>query len=336
MTGIPTVTRRHALAGFAAAPFAGALAAPAAAANPDTTDEAGTAARIQTAIQGKETKVVLLGTGGGPVVGTSRLQSCTVLWSGGKAYVLDCGMDVSQRFAQAGFRFPTVDSVYLSLQRPDHLLGYGPFLVEGWIMGMRPETQIYGPPPLEQMTRDYLASMKPVTDNWSRDFHLPAFNGYAVQEIATARKVVARGDVTVSSILLDHPTVVPAIGYRFDFADRSIVFAPDTAPVPDLVAFARGADVLIHDAMYIPGVQRMIRDAIARGQPIRYNAYMQHMMADHTTVQRAAELAEKAGVKTLVLYHISPVDIPISDAAWQAAAGAFSGRTVIARDLMVI
>jgi L-ascorbate metabolism protein UlaG (beta-lactamase superfamily) len=54
------------------------------------------------------------------------------------------------------------------------------------------------------------------------------------------------GAVTVTAVAVTHGRAVPALGYRFDTADGSVVFSGDTSVNDDLIALARGADILVH------------------------------------------------------------------------------------------
>jgi ribonuclease BN (tRNA processing enzyme) len=67
---------------------------------------------------------------------------------------------------------------------------------------------------------------------------------------------------------VQHPPVTPALGYRFDFKDRSIAFSGDTAPLEAVATMAKGADVLVHEAMYVPAVENYIKGQIAKGRPV--------------------------------------------------------------------
>jgi len=49
-----------------------------------------------------------------------------------------------------------------------------------------------------------------------------------VQEISNSGPVMQDNNVKVTSALVQHPPVTPALAYRFDFPDRSIAFSGDT------------------------------------------------------------------------------------------------------------
>jgi ribonuclease BN (tRNA processing enzyme) len=81
------------------------------------------------------------------------------------------------------------------------------------------------------------------------------------------------------------------------------VISGDTAYAPELAQFAKGADVLIHEAMYLPGIEKLIKNA-PDATKLR-----QHLLASHTSTEDVGRVAAQAGVKTLVLSHLVPATI---------------------------
>jgi ribonuclease BN (tRNA processing enzyme) len=327
-----TFSRRSMLAGIAATP---ALSAPLAAQFPEGS---AAAEQARTALKdAKGTKLVLLGTAAGPVPGRSRHMTSHVILSNGAAYVVDCGLGVTDQFARTGIPFGAVRSIFITHHHPDHNIEYGPLLVIGWVQGLPLSALAFGPPPLKQMTEDILRAHKTTIDFWSEDFKMTPLQAIKVQEISAAGAVMQDDNVKVSATIVPHPPVTPALGYRFDFRDRSIAFSGDTAPSETVALLAKGADVLVHEAMYVPAVERYVKDQIAKGRPVRLEDWMAHMRTDHTPVEDVGRIAQKAGVKTLVLSHLTPAIDSISDDTWRApAAKYFNGEIIIGRDLMVV
>jgi ribonuclease BN (tRNA processing enzyme) len=140
------------------------------------------------------------------------------------------------------------------------------------------------------------------------------------------------GRVRVTAALVEHPPVTPAFAYRFDCPDRSIVFSGDTRPSAELVKLARGADVLVHEVMYLPALEKLLA-AESNASRLR-----EHLLASHTTTAQVGRIATEAKVKTLVLNHFVPGGDPtLTDAVWRdAVAPHFKGDIVIGRDLMVL
>jgi ribonuclease BN (tRNA processing enzyme) len=76
---------------------------------------------------------------------------------------------------------------------------------------------------------------------------------------------------------------------------------------------------------------------IAKGRPIKFEDYLAHMNADHSPVEDVGRIAQEAGVKTLVLSHLTPAIDSISDDTWRSAAAKnFAGEIIVARDFTVV
>ena len=153
------------------------------------------------------------------------------------------------------------------------------------------------------------------------DIALPALVGGSAQ----APVVVLEDEaVRVTAVAVTHGRAVPALGYRFDTADGSVVFSGDTTVNDDLIALARGADVLVHQVADLGYLGRHGTDA----------AELERMRALHTDVTQVGGVAERAGVGELILTHYLPADpAAISEEEWQRRAGqGFSGTTTAGRD----
>ena len=258
--------------------------------------------------------------------------------SNGAAYVLDCGMGVTNQYARTGIPFGSLKSIFITHHHADHNIEYGPLLTVGWIQGMKPKgVQAFGPPPLKQMTDDWMRAYKQTVNFWAEDFHMEPLSSVDVKELSSAGPVTEDENVKVSAILVEHPPVTPALAYRFDFKDRSIAFSGDTAPLDAVAQMAKGADVLVHETMYVPAVEKYIKGQIAKGRPVKFEAFMAHMKADHTPTEDVGRIAHEAGVKTLVLSHLTPAIDSITDETWRApAAQYFKGEIIVGKDLMVV
>jgi ribonuclease BN (tRNA processing enzyme) len=329
-------SRRGFVASLAATPALGAAVAPALAqeANAATSPAATAQAALKDA---KGTKLVLLGTGAGPVPGRTRRMTSHALVSNGAVYVVDCGLGVTDRFAEAGLSFNAVRGVYITHHHFDHNVEYGPFLAVGWVQGMPLSVRAYGPPPLKQMTDDYFRSMRTTFDFWAEDMKMKPAEAIAVTEVVQPGPVMQDDNVKVTAALVNHPPVKPAFAYRFDFHDRSIAFSGDTTPVESVAQLAKGADVLVHEAMYLPVLVDYLHAQIAKGRPIKFDDYLAHMNADHSPAEDVGRIAQEAGVKTLVLSHLTPAIDSISDDTWRAAAAKnFQGEIIVAHDFTVV
>ena len=279
------------------------------------------------------TRLVLLGTAGGPTPKRSHAAPAQVVLVDDDAYVVDCGDGVARQLALAGVALSRIRAVFITHQHSDHNAGYGSLLLLAWDAGLAPTLHTYGPPPLARMT-GLVADMNAYDiETRIRDEGLPPFAGLvAAHEITAAGPVLQRGGVKVKAALVEHPPVAPAFAYRFDTPDRSIVFSGDTAPSESLVALAKGADVLVHEALYVPGIEGLL----ARNP--QATRLRQHLLASHTPTTELGRIAAAAGVKTLVLSHFVPGDDDtITDEMWtRGVRDRFGGEVIVGKDLMVL
>jgi ribonuclease BN (tRNA processing enzyme) len=109
-----------------------------------------------------------------------------------------------------------------------------------------------------------------------------------------------------------------------------VVFSGDTTRSDALVRLARGADVLVHEVMYLPGIEDLVR------RLPNANRLREHLLAAHTLPEDVGRIAARAGVKILVLSHFVPGDNPsITDEQWtEGVRKYFSGRIIVGKDLM--
>lgn len=278
------------------------------------------------------TRLVLLGTAGGPTPKLHRAAPAQAVVVGDRAYLVDCGDGVARQMRLANLRFANLRAVLITHQHSDHNAGYGPLFLLGWTSGLAAPVDVYGPPPLEKMTRLLLEANDFDIKTRTADEGLgPLAPLIRTHEIASAGEVFKDDRVRVTCALNRHPPIEHSFAFRFDTADRSIVISGDTTYVESVRDLARGADVLVHEALYKPYWER---PEAPLPPPV-----VRHILASHTDAVEVGRLAAEAGVKTLVLSHFVPSDPPgaVTDEQWLAAASRhFKGRVIIGRDLMEI
>jgi ribonuclease BN (tRNA processing enzyme) len=272
-----------------------------------------------------KSRLILLGTGGGPTPKTTRSAPSQIIVVGDRGYVVDCGDGVARQMMMAGV-LRTLRHVFITHHHSDHNADYGTLLLLAWGDALKTRVDTWGPAPLAKMTRLFFAMSAPDLAVRVRDEGRPPLPPLVhPHEVGRAGLVMKDDLVTVTCAIVDHPLVPLALAYRFDCPDRSIVFSGDTRRSPSLIALARGADVLVHEALYLPA---------APGAP--GSALRKHVVDSHTPVEEVGRLAEEAAVKTLVLSHFVPAETPpVTDEEWLAGARMhFSGRIVVGRDLL--
>ena len=281
----------------------------------------------------KSTRLILLGTKGGPRVGGGRKNPSTLLVINGVPYLVDCGYGTSQQFIAAGFPLNTLRYLFFTHLHSDHVLEYGPIVYNAWAAGLRNRVDAYGPPPLRSATQAFWEYVKFDVDTRIADEGRPDPRPLlVVNELAGPGLVMENDDVKVTAAVVNHPPIKHAYAYRFDAKDRSIVISGDTNYAPGLIALAKGADVLVHEVLYLPGLDRLL-SRVPNAATLR-----KHLLESHTVTEDVARVAAEAQVKTLVLSHFVPGDDPeITDEMWsEAVRRHFKGRIIVGKDLMEI
>ena len=281
---------------------------------------------------GRATRLVLLGTAGGPTPKSGRAAPAQAIVVDDAIYLVDCGDGVARQLALAKLPLRNLRAVFITHQHSDHNAGYGPLFLLGWAGGIEQPVDTYGPPPLANMTKLLLAAYDfDITLRMKDEGRPPLAPLIRPHEITRAGDVFADDRVRVTAALNHHPPIQHSFAYRFDTADRSIVISGDTAYADSVVALAKGADVLVHEVLHRPFWER----ADAPQTP----EIRRHIIASHTDAEDLGRLAAAAGVKMLVLSHFVPSEPTgaVPDDVWLAAARKhFKGQVVLGRDLMEI
>jgi ribonuclease BN (tRNA processing enzyme) len=275
------------------------------------------------------TRLVLLGTAGGPTPKVGRAAPAQAIVVGDRVYLIDCGDGVARQLALAHLPMRQLRAVFITHHHSDHNAGYGPLFLLGWVSGLT-TVDAYGPPPLVKMTRQLLDAYDfDITTRIADEGRAPLAPLIRPHEITTAGEVFKDDRVRVTAAINQHPPIKHSFAYRVDTPDRSIVTSGDTNYSDAVVALAKHADILVHEALYRPYWERPDAPQSA--------AVRQHIIASHTDAEDVGRVAAAAGVKQLVLSHFVPSDPPdaVTDDQWLAAAKKhYAGPVVIGRDLM--
>src|SRR5437763_12713066 len=281
------------------------------------------------------TRIVLLGTKGGPTLATktNRNNPSTLIVLNEVPYLIDCGYGVSRQLISAGISLNRLRYIFITHHHSDHNLEYGPLLYNASVASQSIRIDTYGPPGLQKLTNDFFEYERfDIETRLADEGRADARKAITIHEFDAAGVVMQNDDVKITSCRVRHPPITQSYAYRFDAKDRSIVISGDTAYAPELAEFAKGADVLVHEVMYLPAIEKLIKQHAASTR------LREHLLASHTSTEDVGRIAAQAGVKTLVLTHFVPGDDPsITDE--QCSEGVrknFKGRIIVGKDLMEI
>ncbi|MGB8623441.1 MAG: MBL fold metallo-hydrolase [Paracoccaceae bacterium] len=250
-------------------------------------------------------RLVLLGTKGGPAIRQGgAMPTSSFLEIAGRKAVIDCGLGVARGLVEAGEDLRALDLVFITHLHSDHLLELGALLHTAWTTGLNRPVTVHGPAGTRAYWQAFMASMAFDTAIRVEDEgRTPLDTLVTVREYGEG-EVLAGDGLTVTALRVDHPPVIDCFALRFDGGGHAVTFSADTRHFPPLADFARGSDILVHEAMLTDGVEALI-EKTGLGDKLR-----QHLHNSHSTAADAARVARAADAKHLVLNHLIPADDP--------------------------
>lgn len=281
-----------------------------------------------------EMKLVLLGTGC-PLPSLYRSKPAQAVLAGSKVFLVDCGAGVADRLFRAGLPAERIDDLFITHQHSDHNSGFIDFLVTrltGSILpGSRKPLNVYGPGNTERIVgklEEHLAWDIGLRVAQSGDYKKGAEVRYTQMEDGL---IYDRDGVRVTVFPVDHGIVKPAVGFRFQYKDKTIVISGDTRPCENMVKYAKGADVLVHEAYSRRWIDVGVKKFPEKAEKAR------GIMQYHSSTLEVAEITRRAGVKHLVFTHLMPAPAP----AWyferdwvKGVSDIYDGQVTVGRDLM--
>ncbi len=260
--------------------------------------------------------VALLGTKGGPAIRTgSTNPTSSLLVMNGRKIVVDCGLGVTRGLVDQGMALKDLDLIFITHLHSDHYLELGPLLHTAWTAGLKSPVTVLGPRGTGDYWRHFLESMQADIDLRMEDEGRPDLARLITFKSLDDGEMLHQDGLTVSAMRNEHPPLVDTFALRFSGGGHNVVFSGDTACLPKLADFAKGAELLIHEAMLGDAL-----DALFKRIGNTDDRLMKHWLRSHTMAGDAGKIAAQAGVKALALHHLIPSDDPdFSASDWHAA-----------------
>jgi ribonuclease BN (tRNA processing enzyme) len=312
------ITRRHLLAGGGAV-LAGTVAG----------------RRAATAQQRNlgANRLVFLGTRGGPRITDYKPSPAAnlLVWNN-VPYVIDTGYGATFKLVEAKFPLPALRYTFITHHHSDHNAEFGLLVYNAWATGLQTPVEAYGPAGMRQLAQGFWDAYKFDIETRMADEGRPDLRKLVNVHEYSEGPVMAAGDVKVTALRNQHPPITESFALKFEFPGKTIVFSGDTAYFPPLAEFAKGADILVHEVMYGPALEDLVR------RNPNAATLMAHLKASHTLTDEVGRIATQAQVKTLVLNHFVPADAAgMTEEKWaDAVRPTFKGNLVVSRDLMEI
>lgn len=268
----------------------------------------------------------MLGTVAGPNLNADRSQPATLLIVDGRRYLIDCGIGTARRLAEAGIGTETVPTIFLTHLHADHTIGLVDVLANDFQQrdrtGPNYTISIYGPPQTKALVDaayHYISIPYAVhaAEGGGPQRGLPTVTPFAAHEIGEGVvyqddkiRVVAAENSHYARMPQSARAIMKSYSYRFETPHGTIVFTGDTGPNDAVVRLAEGADVLVSEVEDKVAIGTFVDRLAQRNHwsAERRDTFKAHMTDEHLGIEEVGEMAAKAHVKSVVLYHWNPSD----------------------------
>jgi ribonuclease Z len=279
-------------------------------------------------------KVILLGTGApGPSI--ERFGPSALVEAGAETLLFDCGRGVTQRLWQLRLPLRNVTAVFLTHLHSDHIVGLPDLWLTGWLppaFGRRTGPfRVWGPLGTKEMMAHLAQAYQADIRMRTADGHLPPQGVAILAEDLTAGVVYDNNGVKVTAFEVDHGAAVkPAFGYRVDSGGRSVVLSGDTRFSDNLIRFATGADVVVHEV------------AAAKEALLSTSEVARLILGSHTTPEEAGRVFDRVKPKLAVYTHIvllttdPAISAPTVQDLIALTRKTYAGPLEVGEDLMTI
>jgi ribonuclease BN (tRNA processing enzyme) len=300
------------------------------------------------------TKLVMLGTRGGPGIDVTRGETACAVLVDGVPYLLDCGYGTLRALVATGIGYMNVNTMFLSHLHDDHIADVAALLSHQWTSNKSKPTHVYGPYATAATVAAALQFFHPnveirMIDEGRTVAPESLFFGHDLDVGAEPARVFADEKVIVTAVTNTHyPERAMArmahrsFGYRFETSDRTIAFSGDTAYSENVVKLARGADVFVCEVMdhgvYVDSLAR----AQAAAEAGNTESISRHVAETHSPPADVGRMAAEAKVKTVVLNHQLRGRSPPGNGGFQISAfidgvrEKFGGEVIVGEDYLAI
>lgn len=242
-------------------------------------------------------------------LGMGQAQACIAVVTPDHFYLIDSGAGSTDNINQLRLPLTRLQGILLTHFHSDHIAEIYEVNLASWVQGRPVPLTLYGPRGVDEVTNGINASYR--QDRSHRSAHhgeelLPPALGVLQHNTIAPGVILEDGDLKITAYAAAHPPIEPAVGYRFDYRGRSVVISGDSNVNQETVQIAKGADLLLHDALSLPTVTTLSEALGDGGQP-RQSKIVADVMDYHASTASLVELGEQSDVNMVAYYHLVPV-----------------------------
>ncbi len=261
---------------------------------------------------GENLDIVFCGTAS-PMGNAGRAQQCIAVLAGDRFFIIDSGARSTAVATAAALPLGRLDGVLLTHFHSDHISSLGELQLASWAQGRKQKLPIYGGVGVARVVDGFNMA-------YGQDYgYRTAHHGEAIMPRRAAGLVarpfsVPKGGMktiyedtklTIAAFTVPHEPISPAVGYRIDYAGRSVVISGDTSKSEAVARASKGADVLIHEVLQ-PALVTMTSEALHNAGRSGLGQLMADTLSYHTSPTEAADIANRADADMLVFTHFAP------------------------------
>ena len=258
-------------------------------------------------------RVIIIGSGAS-WPDSERSSPSQVIVVGREPLLFDCGPGTGMNLMKAAINPAAVSRMFLTHLHMDHCLEFPSIVFGGYLVGRKGKVYLYGPPGAVDFCKSLFEKIYPSAPEIVRRIRE---DGWKVEPYEATKGLVCQTDsYRVLSVPVEHG--IPAIAYRIETGESTVVISGDTRPSKPLIELAKGADLLIHECSFPDDMVKLAR------------------RTNHSAASEVGEVANQAGVKKVVLTHLFPLWKGREKEMVESVKGKFGGEVIASHDLLEI